>query len=184
MPEGIYNIDKWLFHLLNTSIANSLFDAAMPYITSINNWWLVYFFLFGWLLWKGGMSGRICALTLIITILISDQLNSFIIKEIFERLRPCANLEHVRLLVPCPGGHSFPSSHATNNFAAAIVLSKYFPYYKWLYFSIAALIAFSRVYIGVHYPSDIIGGAFLGLIIGYGVYFGIKSLYALLTKKS
>ncbi|MGA2296321.1 MAG: phosphatase PAP2 family protein [FCB group bacterium] len=164
-PDLIQNIDKWLFFAINRGTANSVFDNLMPFISTGTNWFLVYAFLFGWLLWKGGSKGRITAITLIITIILVDQVNSFILKDLFARLRPCQVLDNVRLLMPCGGGKSFPSSHAANNFAAVIILSYFYRQYKWVYFSIAVAISYSRVYVGVHYPLDVLGGIIFGISV-------------------
>jgi undecaprenyl-diphosphatase len=165
--EIITNIDTWLFYLLNVGLANPLFDKLMPFVTNAKHWMLVYVFLLGWMLWKGGTRGRIFALVLILAITATDQINSSLLKEWVGRIRPCHIFEDINLLVPCGGGKSFPSSHAANNFTAAIILMAFKPEYKWLYFSIAALMALSRVFVGVHFPLDIIGGALVGLGIGY-----------------
>ena len=95
-----------------------------------------------------------------------DEFNSFLLKDLFSRLRPCQVLDNVRLLMPCGGGKSFPSSHAANNFAAAVVLSYFYKQYKWVYFSFAITISYSRVYVGVHYPFDVFGGIIFGVGIG------------------
>lgn len=139
----------------------------MPFITEVDKWVLLYLVGFFFLFFRMGKHGRIAAAVLIITILFTDQFNSFVLKEWVGRLRPCHVLDGVRLLVDCGGGKSFPSSHAANNFAAAIVLSRFFPRSKWWFYIIAAMVAYSRVYIGVHYPFDILGGACVGLIIGF-----------------
>jgi undecaprenyl-diphosphatase len=181
--EIITNIDTWLFYLINVGLSNPLFDKLMPFITDQKNWMLVYIFLIGWMLWKGGKEGRIFAISLIVAIALTDQINSGLLKEFFGRIRPCHVLDDINLLVPCGGGKSFPSSHAANNFAAASVLTYFKPQYKWLYFSIAALVALSRVFIGVHYPLDIIGGACVGLFIGSTVAFLANFILKLLDKK-
>lgn len=139
----------------------------MPFITTNNHWILVYILVVISLLWKGGKKGKICVLMLFIIITLSDQISSSLIKEAVGRIRPCHVLSDINLLVPCGGGKSFPSSHAVNNFAAALTLSHFYREYKWVFFSIAAFIAFSRVYVGVHYPLDIISGAVLGLLISF-----------------
>lgn len=110
-------------------------------------------------------------MTLALTILATDQLNSSVIKELIERIRPCHTLGDVRLLVDCGGGKSMPSSHAANNFAAALVLSIFFRRETLLFFFIAVLMALSRVYVGVHYPADIIVGAVVGLLMATIVTF-------------
>jgi undecaprenyl-diphosphatase len=71
------------------------------------------------------------------------------------------------MLVDCGGGLSFPSSHAVNNLAAATVISHYFPLQRWYWFGFASLVALSRPYVGVHYPSDIVAGGLIGVGIGF-----------------
>jgi len=151
----------------------------MPFITNHNHWILLYILVVTSLLWKGGKKGRFCVLLLFITISLSDQISSSLIKEAVGRIRPCHVLSDINLLVPCGGGKSFPSSHAVNNFSAALVLSYFYREYKWIFFSIATLMAFSRVYVGVHYPFDVICGAIIGLLIS----FSIILLYKWFSKK-
>jgi len=138
----------------------------MPIITDLNKQRIVLVFVALVLLWmliRGRLHVRIAAILLIITIVISDQLNSSVIKYWLVRPRPCHALQNVHLLVSCGSGFSFPSSHAVNNFAGALILAFFFPHAKWWFFGFAAIVAFSRVYVGVHYPFDVIGGAVIGL---------------------
>ena len=74
-------------------------------------------------------------------------------------------IQGIHMLVDCGPGKSFPSSHAVNNFALGTVLSYYFPKWKWWFFGWASLTALSRPAVGVHYPSDILGGAIIGSVI-------------------
>jgi len=175
MVEFLYSIDKAVFYFCNQTIANPVFDAAMPILTDWNQHWYGRL-LFGvlWLLlaWKGGKKGRTLALLLIPLILMSDQLNNNVLKRVFARPRPChiidgkMVLEHVRLLVSCGGGCSFPSGHAVNNFAAAGFFSHYYRRWGWAFYTYAGLIAFSRMSVGVHYPSDVLAGAAVGMLFG------------------
>lgn len=174
MIEFIQNIDTALFYFFNTTLANPVFDRIFPFITENSNWILVYVFFLVWMIWRGGKRGRIAAAALFVAILICDPFCSRIVKEIFGRIRPCSALDDVRLLVGCGAGKSFPSSHAANNFAAAVVLSYFFKQYRCVFYTIAASIAFSRVYCGVHYPLDALGGAAIGAIIGFGVVALVK----------
>ncbi|TSA19337.1 phosphatase PAP2 family protein [bacterium] len=163
------DLDRNLFYFCNQGLRNWFFDAIFPFLTDLNKkpaalvlvgilWFL--------LLMKSGRHGRIAALLLLPTIALSDQLNSSFLKFIIERPRPCHELANVHLLVSCGSGFSFPSSHAVNNCSAAIVLAYFLPRWSWAFFSFAALIAFSRVYVGVHYPSDVAAGAVIGFAIG------------------
>jgi undecaprenyl-diphosphatase len=117
-----------------------------------------------------GKRGRTAGILLILLVAFSDQLNSSLLKALFQRPRPChlvdgiPAVEHVRLLVDCGGGYSFPSSHAVNNFAAATLLSFFYRRWRWAFFLFAALMALSRPYVGAHYPSDIVAGAMVGVL--------------------
>jgi undecaprenyl-diphosphatase len=162
-------MDRSLFYFCNQDLRNWFFDAIFPFLTDLNRKpiaLVVVGILWVLLLMKAGRHGRIAALLLIPTIALSDQLSSSVLKFLIERARPCSELANVHLLVGCGSGYSFPSSHAVNNFAGALVLSYFLPGWTWAFFSFAALVAFSRVYVGVHYPSDVIGGAIIGLLIG------------------
>ncbi|MCX7983344.1 MAG: phosphatase PAP2 family protein [Bacteroidetes bacterium] len=164
--------DTKAFYFVNHALQNPIFDILMPIITDFNQYRIVIvgaITLLVWMLIRGKPNVRLAAILLIIAVLISDQLNSFVIKQIFMRPRPCHVLPDVHLLVGCGKGYSFPSSHAVNNFTAAIVLAYCIPRYRWWFWSIATIVLFSRVYVGVHYPLDVIAGGLLGLIIGGSV---------------
>jgi len=166
--EFLYSIDVALFFFINHTLADPILDWVMPFVTNLNKQKpviIIVFGILGMLVWKGGNKGKATAGLLVITILLSDQISSSIIKNLVGRIRPCGVLDGVRLLVDCGSGLSFPSSHAVNNFAGATIISHFYYSKKWYWFSIAALVALSRPYVGVHYPSDIIGGA----IIGWGI---------------
>jgi undecaprenyl-diphosphatase len=168
--EILFNIDKSLLYFLNTTLANGLFDRLMPFITEQKHWNLVYLLLLIILVWKGGLKGRAAALALIIGVGMSDYLNSDILKEFFSRLRPCHTLDNIRVLIDCGPGKSFPSSHAVNNFTMAMIGAGFYREYRWILFTTAGLVAFSRVYVGVHYPFDVLGGTLVGLTLGYIIY--------------
>lgn len=176
MAEYARAVDVWIFHLINGTLSNPATDLLMPFLTDLNHYWVGRVIIGGaWILLivRGGKPGRAAALLLVPLIAVSDQLSSNVIKDIFMRPRPChlvdgaAAVEGVRLLVGCGGGFSFPSSHAVNHFAAATFLSNYYPRASRYLFGYAALVALSRVFVGVHYPSDIAGGALIGMGVGW-----------------
>ncbi|MGD0338193.1 MAG: phosphatase PAP2 family protein [Bacteroidota bacterium] len=169
MIDFLFGIDRWLFFFIHQTLRNDLLNVVMPFLTDLNQMigGKILFLAVGILLLAlGGRTGRIVVVVLILTITISDQLSSSVIKPLVERERPCHVLEGVRPLVDCGSGKSFPSSHAVNMFAAAVVLSYAYKRWVWAFYSMAGIIALSRVYIGVHYPSDALGGALIGFIVG------------------
>ena len=167
MTDFIYNIDLYIFTFLNQTISNPLFDKFFPFITDPKNWFIAFIILWLTAIFKGGRLGKISAIGIIVLIVISDQVSSHLLKPFFERVRPCNVIENVNLLVNCTKSYSMPSSHAVNNFAAAIFFSRLFPKLKIALFVVATLVALSRPIVGVHYFSDIFIGALLGSILGY-----------------
>ena len=182
MLELLQQWDVSLFHFFNQSLVNPVFDAVMPAITDVKNWYIPYILFFALLIWKGGKPGRWCALLMILCVLISDPLSSRVIKEEVGRIRPCHTLEGVRLLVGCGGGKSFPSSHAVNNFAGLIVFGWFFRRWAWAWGTMAVMESFSRIYVGVHYPFDVLGGAVIGVVVGAVVVLLFELLRRRFTK--
>jgi undecaprenyl-diphosphatase len=182
MLDVLNSVDTALFRFINGSLGNPFLDFFMPFVTDLNKQRIVLglvLTLIIWMLIRGNQRVRLAALILVITIIISDQFSSSVIKYWFERQRPCHILDNVRLLVSCGSGFSFPSSHVVNNFSGALVLAFFFPRAKWWFFGFAALVAFSRIYVGVHFPSDVIGGAVIGFILGGCVLFFFVELVKL-----
>lgn len=122
-------------------------------------------------------------LGVVLLIFLSDQTSVKLFKEVFQRLRPCHNpeiVDLVHLVTRCGGQYGFVSSHAANTFALAmfmgLILKKHIPYFLLGLLCWATIVSYSRVYVGVHYVSDIFVGALLGMLIGYLVFLGLKKL--------
>ncbi len=175
LPVWIEQIDRKLFLLINGKATHPLLDALVPWWRESITWTPVYFFLLLFSIINFKKNAIPWIAMALVTILLSDQISSSVIKPLFERLRPCNDPElrsSVRLLLDgCGAGFSFTSSHATNHFALATFLSltfrQWMSRYTWVLFVWATSIAYAQVYAGVHYPLDIVGGAALGSGIGY-----------------
>jgi len=163
--QFILSLDHQLFLFINVELANPLFDLIMPFITNKKNWYIPIGISWILLLWKGGRKGRIVALLIVPVLILSDQASSSWIKPIFSRLRPCKTLDNIRLLVRCGSGYSFPSAHATNISAVFTTFIYFYRKYTAIWVAIILLIGLSRIFVGVHYPLDVLGGYMIGVFI-------------------
>lgn len=177
--ELIEDWDQQLFLLINRQWNLSLLDSLLPIWREANTWLPLYLFLILFVVINFPSKAFSWILTAIITFAISDQLSSSLLKPFFARLRPCNDPELVgiaRLLLPnCGSGYSFTSSHATNHFAFAVfiymTLGQVIGKWKWAFIIWAGSVAYAQVYVGVHYPLDVLGGGILGSLIGYATAF-------------
>jgi undecaprenyl-diphosphatase len=165
-----HEFDLWLFTHGNLVWVRSWCDPIFLWLTAPPYRVFVFAVLWLSLFILGGRRGRIAAALSLVAVLISDSLCNELLKPWIGRVRPCFALSDVRLLVPRQAhSPSFPSSHAMNSFAVAAVLFGAGRALGWIGIVVAALVSWSRVYVGVHYPSDIAGGALFGFAIGWGV---------------
>lgn len=180
MISWLDSIDKTFFHIFNSTLSNPVFDFIMPLITNEHNWIIPILLLIISLIIKGGKRGRITAAILIIAVVITDAIAAQMIKPWVGRIRPSHSMiEAINLLVAKGGKYSFVSNHAANIFCFATVLTYFYPKWKkWLY-SLAAVVAFSRVYVGVHFPGDVIFGG----LYGYGMAWAIISLWIIIKMR-
>lgn len=158
----ITNLDIQWFYFVNQSMHNAFFNVVMPIISNAGEngliWLLVALFLY-----LGGPKTRKASFLMLMALFVSFVLGEEILKHIFQRPRPFVSLEGVNLLIAPPGSFSFPSGHAANAFASSLIVARKVPRLFWLVL-LAVIMAFSRVYVGVHYPLDILGGALLGVL--------------------
>ncbi len=173
MIDALLQLDYEWFTLVNSNAQNGFLDLLCPFMRTQSNWYLAYAVLIYFLFNQYGKKTWWLLITVAITILVSDQISGNLIKNSVERIRPCNDprwTDQMRLLVHCGKGYSFVSSHAANHFAAAFFIGASFgKLYRWIWPTVilwASLISFSQVYVGVHYPLDVIFGAALGIIIG------------------
>jgi undecaprenyl-diphosphatase len=166
--------DRKLFVVLNSKWTNQFFDAVLPYFRDAVFWSPFYIFILSFIALNYGRKGVMWSIGLLCAVAIADMTSSRIFKEFFERMRPCNDpllIEQVRLLLhKCGSGFSFTSSHAANHFAIAtfisITLNSTFKRWIYLIFIWAIFISYAQVYVGVHYPLDVLGGAGIGTFAG------------------
>lgn len=189
--ESIFNLDIEIFKLINTGLTSPFLDTVMTYMTEKMNFMgaVIVAAALIWIL--GKRQDRIGLVVLVALVLVSD-LASNQLKHLIMRERPCGDIEGVRLLVGCVKSFSMPSSHATNIFAAMVFLTARYRKFWPLFMTIAVIVAYSRVYVGVHYPTDVIIGSALGTVMACLFYSAergylrmklLKSLEALKTRK-
>ncbi|MCX5718026.1 MAG: glycosyltransferase family 39 protein [Nitrospirae bacterium] len=163
MLETLREIDTSLFYLINRSLQNIIFDVSMPVITD-----RYYFIILALMIYMVSTHKKKTVIPIALTI-ISVALSDWaanILKHLVGRIRPCHALEGARMLVGCTSSFSMPSSHAANSFAIILALSYISgKWVRWMALTVALLVGFSRVYIGVHYPSDVLIGALTGIAV-------------------
>jgi membrane-associated phospholipid phosphatase len=173
--QSLLKWDLYFFKLINYDWSNSLFDYWMPLFRNAPFWNPLYFFLIAFAVVNFKKTGWWWVLFAAITASCTDLISSQLIKGNIIRVRPCnefAISEWVRVLVAYrPQSSSFTSSHAANHFGLAfflyLTLKDQFTHWPKLFFVWAGVIGYAQIYVGVHYPIDIIGGALVGCIIGY-----------------
>lgn len=172
--EFLRTIDYRLFSFINQSLQNTLFDFVMPWLRDKYFWIPLYALLLVYVLWKFRYQSWIVIVMAVVTIVLTDQISASIIKPLVHRLRPCNNPElkaSVHLLIGCGGGFSFVSSHAANHFGLALFLIMLLKNnLRWIIpaaITWAALVSFAQVYVGVHFPADVLAGSVLGCAIGF-----------------
>jgi undecaprenyl-diphosphatase len=126
------------------------------------------------LLWFKRMRGFALLLATGLAVGLSDFLGAMT-KELVARDRPCHVLPGLREIANCSNSFAFPSNHAINSFTAATLIGLSYKRTAYALYTLAILIGYSRVYLGVHYPSDVLGGALCGILIGF---LGYKYLYS------
>ena len=204
----LQTLDTRLFRFINGSLSNPLFDAVMPWFSGNRFFAPLVLLAAAILLWRGRTQALICVLALATVVPLGDHFIINTIKHAVARPRPFATLSDVRLPAtrddaypvargeitagpanPAPPAaaagkpNSMPSAHAANWFAAMMLLFLYRRRSLWVMLPLALLVCFSRVYNGVHYPSDVLAGAILGAGYAAGFVIVINAAWRAIGKK-
>ncbi len=181
----LLDLDRYLFELINIHWSNSFFDVILPLFREKLFWAPFYVFLLTYALVNLHKKRWFFIGMLLMTVALADLTSSELIKKTVQRPRPCqtmADIPDMHLLAHCGSGYSFTSSHAANHFAIAVFLMfTIFQRPKWVRYGLflwAFMISYAQVYVGVHYPLDILGGSLVGVSYGllmawlYEFFFG------------
>jgi undecaprenyl-diphosphatase len=192
------SIDVSLFYLVNRSGQNVFFDIFMPFVSNIKNFYLPITISLIFFIIRRSAKTRTVAIAIVLLIGISEWVSSGLLKPIFDRTRPYHSLSRVHLydrmfktwsitpeLKETIRGESLsmPSSHATNIFTAALFLSFYFRKLWPVFYLIAFLVGYSRVYLGVHFPLDVCVGAMVGTLCGLSMLWPTNQVIRYFEKK-
>jgi membrane-associated phospholipid phosphatase len=189
--KKIIELDQWLFLKVNRDGISPFLDKLMPILREPTTWIPLYIILLIFIIYNSGKKGWWLILYAVITVTITDTISSRFFKPVVGRLRPCCDpafSSNVRLLASCGGNGSFTSSHAANHFGLAMflffTLRSVIGKWAYLFFIWAGAISYAQIYVGVHYPFDVLGGAILGCLVGWGTANIFQQKNGLLVKRA
>ena len=167
--EHLLNFDLNLLIWLNKSLGSQWLDPLVLLLTAEKTWIAFSLFSLGFFTWKRNKKMLAMIFYMLLALSLTDALSYWVLKPYFNRIRPCHTVENLRLLKgTCAGIHSFPSNHAGNAAAVTTIAFSYLsrPLASFVLLT-ALLVSLTRVYMAVHYPSDIFFGFLLGLLLGF-----------------
>jgi membrane-associated phospholipid phosphatase len=172
----LQTLDESAFRFVNSSVANPFFDWLMPFASSPPYFGTVVALLIVLLIWKGGRRGPVCAVMLLLGLIIGDSIIN-VMKHAVARPRPFLGMIDVTRRVGIGASFSMPSAHAANCFSAMMITFFYYRRSIRILLPVAVLVGLSRIYNGVHYPSDVLVGAILGAGYGAAIVWSLDALW-------
>ena len=166
--------DTALFYWINLEFQSRFMTAFMEFITEIHNFIIPGILVAIFLIWAFHWRGFWFVAVSTLAVILNDAICFQILKPLFNRPRPCMELLDIVVHGRCSSNGSFPSNHASNIFALATLFAGIYKNTILLAFAIATLVGFSRIYLGVHYPFDVLAGAIIGTSIGF---MGVRLYY-------
>jgi len=168
----LLHLDYRLFFLINSEWSHTLLDHILPFLRNKYLWFPVYIGIVSWVLMnhKRGLN-YLYLLSLVSCVVITDLVNSQLLKPFIDRVRPCNEIAFIDEVVARVGGgfgQSFPSNHAANHFALSVLIILLFRPQRYISLILilwASIISYAQVYVGLHYPLDVFGGALIGIML-------------------
>lgn len=167
IKEILLKQDANLFISINHLPHNVFLNSFFSFLSGIGSWGMIWVVIaLALFIWEEGKNQK-KLVALVLAVILSALFVELGLKNIVRRLRPEFIIPFTIVIADKTASYSFPSEHATLAFAGAYILGREHKRLKWFYYLLAILISFSRIYLGKHYPSDVIAGAVIGLIIGF-----------------
>jgi undecaprenyl-diphosphatase len=182
MLDGLLEWDERIFRLLNGNWLNPILDHLLPFATDAGNFILPFVVAAIVIVLVGRVRGLRFLMLAVVSVVVADAIGTHIFKYSFLRARPCIALTDVRLLVGCTNLPSLPSNHAVNASVLATLTTLYIPRLWLPATALAILVGYSRVYVGVHYPLDVLAGSVLGIIVALAFSGVMNVLWPLSTE--
>jgi undecaprenyl-diphosphatase len=177
MLETLLGWDEGMFRMLNAAWLHPGLDRLLPFVTDARNF-ILPFTVAAIVI---GLVGRVRGLRFIalavVGVVVADAISTHLFKYALSRTRPCIGLADVRLLVGCTNSPSFPSNHAVNASVLATLAVLHMPRLWLPPIALALLVGYSRVYVGVHYPLDVLAGSLLGITVALVLSSAMTSLW-------